>query len=145
MTKLLSKLSIVKAPLKHPTDPLIQRQNKLIAKLEVQREMVQCELESKTFQAFKFKYITDPETGTKSKIRLQKQIKPWHYRVSGELYTTIRYGSRSLELKPKLYAIAVKDIKELISVYQIVIDSVKNGEFNDLLMAISAPKRKSIS
>ncbi|MBA6289485.1 hypothetical protein [Colwellia sp. MB3u-4] len=78
MTKsLLSKLNITEAPLKHPTDPLIQRQKKLIAKLEVQREMARCLVENEEFRAFKFKYITEPETGIKNKVRVPKQIKPW--------------------------------------------------------------------
>lgn len=139
MTKsLLSKLNIVKAPLKHPTDPLIQRQNKLIAKLEVQREMAQCLVESKEFKAFKFKYITDPETGIKNKVRVPKQIKPWFYKMDSQYFTTIKYGSKSLELAKGLYAIAVDDSTALIGVFDAVIGAVRNGEFDTKLMAVRA-------
>lgn len=137
MTKsLLSKLNIVKAPLKHPTDPLIQRQNKLIAKLEVQREMAQCLVENEEFKAFKYKYVTDPETGIKNKVRVPKQIKPWFYKMDSQYFTTIKYGSKSLELAKGLYAIAVEDSAALTSVYDTVIAAVKAGEFDEKLMAI---------
>ncbi len=137
MTKsLLSKLNITKAPLKHPTDPLIQRQNKLIAKLEVQREMAQCLVENKDFKAYKFKYVADPETGIKNKVRIPKQIKPWFYKMDSQYFTTIKYGSKSLELAKGLYAIAVEDSAALTSVYDTVIAAVKAGEFDEKLMAI---------
>jgi hypothetical protein len=137
MTKsLLSKLNIVKAPLKNPTDPLIQRQNKLIAKLEVQREMAQCLVENEEFKAYKFKYITDPETGIKNKVRVPKQIKPWFYKMDSQYFTTIKYGSKSLELAKGLHAISVKDSAALTSVYDTVIAAVKAGEFDEKLMVI---------
>jgi len=137
MTKsLLSKLNITEAPLKHPTDPLIQRQNKLIAKLEVQREMAQCLVENEEFKAFKFKYITDPETGIKNKVRVPKQIKPWFYKMDSQYFTTTKYGSKSLELAKGLYAIGVEDSAALTSVYDVVIAAVKAGEFDEKLMAV---------
>ena len=137
MTKsLLSKLNITEAPLKHPTDPLIQRQNKLIAKLEVQREMAQCLVENEEFKAYKFKYVTDTETGIKNKVRVPKQIKPWFYKMGSQYFTTIKYGSKSLELAKGLYAIAVEDSAALASVYDSVIAAVKAGEFDTKLMAI---------
>lgn len=143
MTKsLLSKLNITQAPEKHPTDPLTQRQNKLIARLEVQREMAQCLASNKEFTAYKDKYITDPETKIKNKVRVPKQVKPWFYKVNGQYFTTIKYGSRSLELTKSLYAIAVDDVRSLASVYDVVIAAVKAGEFDTKLMAIKAVGKK---
>lgn len=137
MTKsLLSKLNIVKAPLKNLTDPLIQRQNKLIAKLEVQREMAQCLVESKDFKAYKFKYVTDPETGIKNKIRVPKQINPWFYKMDSQYFTTIKYGSKSLELTKGLYAISVDSSTALIGVFDALIGAVRNGELDKQLLAI---------
>jgi hypothetical protein len=75
MTKsLLSKLNITEAPLKHPADPFIQRQNKLIAKLEVRREMAQCLVESKKLKTYRFKYFTDPGIGIKNKVRAPNKL-----------------------------------------------------------------------
>lgn len=143
MTKsLLSKLNITEAPLKHPTDPLIQRQNKLIAKLEVQREMTKCLVENEEFKAFKYKYVTDPETGIKNKVRVPKQIKPWFYKMDSQYFTTIKYGSKSLELAKGLYAISVEDSTALTSVYDTVIAAVKAGEFDEKLMAIKRVGKK---
>jgi hypothetical protein len=143
MTKLLSKLNIVKAPLKHPTDPLIQRQNKLIAKLEVQREMAQCLVENEEFKAYKFKYVTDPETGIKNKVRVPKQIKPWFYKMDNQYFTTIKYGSKSLELAKGLYAISVDNSTALIGVYDTVLAAIRAGEFDEKLMAIKRVGAKS--
>ncbi|TPH13929.1 DUF6641 family protein [Litorilituus lipolyticus] len=143
MTKsLLSKLNITEAPPKHPTDPLIQRQNKLIARLEVQREMARCLVENEEFKAFKYKYVIDQETGIKNKVRVPKQIKPWFYKIDEQYFTPIKYGSKSLELAKGLYAIAVKDSTALTGVYDVVIEAVKAGEFDSKLMAIKAVGKK---
>jgi hypothetical protein len=137
MTKsLLSKLKLTEASVK-TTDPLVQRQNKLIAKLEVQREIAQCLIENEEFKAYQYKNIIDPTTGTKNKVRVEKQIKPWFYQNDGQYFTLIKYGSKSLSLNPKgLQAIAVGDKSALSSVYDTLIAATRAGEFDNELLKI---------
>jgi len=141
MTKsLLSKLKLTTKP-EVITDPLTQRQNKLIAKLEVQREMAKCLTENKQFTAYKHKYVTD-DNGNKNKVRVEKNIKAWFYEIDGQYFTTIKYGSKSLELAKGLYAIAVGDKSSLLSVYDTVIAAVKAGELDKQLLAIKRVGQK---
>lgn len=61
MTKsILSTLNLVKIP-KRSTDPLVQRQNKLIKHVEVQREMARCLIENEIFTAYKEVYKVDEQ------------------------------------------------------------------------------------
>jgi hypothetical protein len=105
--------------------------------------MAKCLAENEEFKAYKFKYVTDPHTGIKNKVRVPKQIKPWFYKMDSQYFTTIKYGSKSLELAKGLYAIAVEDKSSLASIYDTVIAAVKAGEFDEKLMAIKRVGIKS--
>lgn len=51
----------------HNQDPINQRRNKLIQRLEVQREMAKCLIENEVFNAYKEVMKVDEETGNKQK------------------------------------------------------------------------------
>lgn len=142
MTKsILSTLNLVKIP-KRSTDPLVQRQNKLIKRVEVQREMARCLIENETFTAYKEVYKVDETTGTKQKVSVAKQIKPWHFQINNEWFTSIKYGAKSLELSKGLQAVAVGDKSSLTTVYDAVIACIKAGELDSQLLAIKAVGKK---
>jgi len=96
MTKksLLSTLTLIEKTIR-TTDPVIQRQNKLIARIEVQIEMAKCFAEHKEYSAFHMKTVTDPE-GNKTKVSVPKQIKKWFYQENEKICTTIKYGAKTL-------------------------------------------------
>ena len=138
----LSSLQLTKQHKIHNQDPIIQRRNKLIARLEVQSEMAKCLIENEVFTAYKEVIKVDEETGNKQKVRVPKQIKPWFYLYNGQYYTTIKYGAKSLELSKGLHAIAVGDKSALTSVYDTVKASITAGELDSQLLAIKAVGKK---
>lgn len=91
---LLSSLSITTRSVTAGSDPLVHRQNKLIGRLEVQREMAQCLLENTTFTIFKEKLVVDPDPCEKSKVRVPKQVKAWFYVVKGDYCIDVCYRSK---------------------------------------------------
>jgi hypothetical protein len=135
MTKksLLSTLTLIEKPIR-TTDPVIQRQNKLIARIEVQIEMAKCFAEHKEYSAFHMKTVTDPE-GNKTKVSVPKQIKKWFYQENNKFYTTIRYGAKTLFIDKSMQVIVVDDIDALIAAYELIVVEIKGGSFNSQLQS----------
>ncbi len=138
----LSSLQLTEQHKVQSQDPIIQRRNKLIERLEVQREMAKCLIENEVFTAYKEIIKVDEETGDTQKVRVPKQIKPWFYKHDGQYFTTIKYGAKTLELSKGLHAIAVGNKSTLTSVYDTVIACVKAGELDTQLLAIKAVGKK---
>ncbi|WNC72492.1 hypothetical protein RGQ13_00535 [Thalassotalea psychrophila] len=137
MTKsLLSTLSITERPVTQSNDPIIQRQNKLIGRLETQLEMAKCHIENEVFTAYKEQWITDPLTKVKSKVRVQKRVKAWFYQVKGNYFMEVKYGSKSLELAKDKYVITIGEQDKLIPTIELIIDAVRAGEFDTHLSKI---------
>lgn len=143
MTKLLNQLTITAKPEKTKLSPVEKRQQKLIAKLTEQQEMAKCLLKGVEFTSYKFKSITDPETGIKNKVKVPKRIRPWFYQIKDSYFLEIKYGSKSLELTKGKTAIAVGDKELLPDVLSTIIRAVENSELDAQLNAIQAPARKA--
>jgi hypothetical protein len=143
MTKLLNQLTITAKPAKNKLSTIEKRQQKLLAKLEEQQEMAKCLLDGVEFTSYKFKSITDPDTGAKSKVKVPKRIRPWFYECKGVYFLEIKYGSKSLELQKNRTAITVGAKEKLPTVLAIVTESVLAGELDQQLNAIQAPARKA--
>lgn len=143
MTKLLNQLTITAKPAKTKLTSIEKRQQKLLSKIEEQQEIAKCLLEGLEFQAYKYKNITDPETGVKNKVKVPKRICPWIYQIKESYFLEIKYGSKSLELAKGKTTITVGEKDKLPDVLAIVAESVKAGELDAQLNAIQAPARKA--
>jgi hypothetical protein len=82
-SKLLSQLTLAKKPAKPAFSPELHRRNKLLTRLQEQREMARCMLEGETFLVHKDRWVTDPVTGNKKKVSLPKQVRAWYCEVDG--------------------------------------------------------------
>jgi len=129
-----SKLNFTDKPIIVKTTPIENKRNKLLNKLNEQREMAICAIDNKTFESFKDKLFTDPETGVKSKVQVPKRNRPWFYEWGDSYYLEIKYGSKSLELQKDKYAIAVGEKEKLIAVIDTVIDAINAGELDEQLL-----------
>jgi uncharacterized protein DUF6641 len=142
-TKLLNQLTITAKPAKTKLTSIERRREKLLKKLNEQQEMAKCLLENVEFTAYKYKNITDLETGAKNKVKVPKRIRPWFYECKGVYFLEIKYGSKSLELQKNRTAITVGAKEKLPTVLAIVTESVLAGELDQQLNAIQAPARKA--
>ncbi|KPN78205.1 hypothetical protein AEA42_04410 [Shewanella sp. Sh95] len=140
---LLSTLNITTRPIQNATDPVILRQNKLIMRLEEQREIARGLLENEIVHIYKEKFVCDGH-GNKSKVTVPKKVKPWFYSVKGLYFLELRYGSKALELLNGKYAISVGAKAQLLAVIDTVIDAVKAGELDLQLENIKRPVNNAV-
>ena len=118
-------------PLHQP--PVVQRRNKLLAKLWEQEQLVKAKLENTAFAVRKHKTVKDFE-GNSRRIEVDKRLKPWWFvDIDGQLCFAIRYGAKQLELKPGKSTIAVKDFDELLSALGLIKDAVTKGSLDSAI------------
>ncbi len=142
-TKLLSQLTLAKKPIKPAFSPGLHRRNKLLVRLQEQREMARCMIEGESFIAYRDKWVKD-EDGVKQKVSLPKQVRQWYYVNENKYYLGVRYGNKPLELARGKAAIEVGDSSNLLNVIDTVIEAVQAGELDSLLMAVKKPGNKGI-
>jgi hypothetical protein len=90
----LKTLTFAPLPKASSADPVIQRRNKLIVRLQQQIALVQ----DPNFTLTRQKWIAD-EHGVKQLRELRKRVRPWwRSDVTGNVLLTVRYGA-----KPRRY------------------------------------------
>src|ERR1019366_4504913 len=136
MTSLIKSLTLTALPKLSAADPIIQRRNKLIVRLQQQIALVQ----DPNFTLTRQKWIAD-EQGVKQLRELRKKVRPW-WRTdpTGAVVLTVRYGARVIEFAPGKAAIAVGKKEKLIPTIETVIAAVEAGEFDEM---ISTQMKKS--
>lgn len=128
--KSLETLNLVAStkPLHQP--PVVQRRNKLIAKLREQEQLVKAKLENTSFAVKKHKTFKDLD-GNRRRIEVDKRLKPWWFQdIDGQLCFSVRYGAKQLEIKPGRSTIAVRDFEELLSTLGLIKSAVAKGSLD---------------
>lgn len=137
MTKsILSSLKLSARPEKISESPLIKRRERLLNQLDVQKDMIQAQLDGERFIAYKEKWQVNPETNKKELIRTPKKVQPWFYKNNGKFYLEIRYGNKALEIQKEKQAIELGEFKNLMPTVELIIKAVIAGELDELLLAI---------
>jgi hypothetical protein len=132
MTQLKS-LTFAALPKASSADPVIQRRNKLIVRLQQQIGLVQ----DPQFTLTRQKWIAD-EAGVKQLRELKKRVRAW-WRTdpTGAVVLTVRYGAKPIEFAPGKAAIDVGKKEKLIPTIETVIAAVKAGELDTILGQMS--------
>jgi len=136
----LQTLSFIAKP-EITVNPIEMKRNKLIARLDEQRTMVQCLLDNTDFVAYKEVFITDDESGEKRKVKRPKRVHPWFYQSADKYYFEIRYGTKSLEIQKNKPTIDVGSKDEMLTVIDTIIDATKQGFLDDELAKVKGPKK----
>ena len=132
MTQLKS-LTFAALPRLSAADPVIQRRNKLIVRLQQQVQLAQ----DPNFSLTRQKWIAD-ETGVKQLRELRKRVRAWwRTDVTGAVVLTVRYGAKPIEFSKGLAAIAVGKKEKLIPTIETVIAAVEAGELDGVLATMS--------
>jgi hypothetical protein len=132
MTQLKS-LTFAALPRLTAADPVIQRRNKLIVRLQQQIALVQ----DPQFTLTRQKWITD-EAGVKQLRKLKKRVRAWwRTDVTGAVVLTVRYGAKPIEFERGKAAIAVGKKEKLIPTIETVIAAVEAGELDTVLGQMS--------
>jgi hypothetical protein len=132
MTQLKS-LTFAALPKLTAADPVVQRRNKLIVRLQQQIALVQ----DPQFTLTRQKWVTD-EAGVKQLKEIRKRVKTWwRTDTAGAVVLTVRYGARHIEFSPGKGAIAVGKKEKLIPTIETIIAGVEAGELDGILATMS--------
>jgi len=144
-TTLLSSLNLTVKPEVSTADPVQNRRNKLLARLEEQRAMACADLAGESYQVLKDKLVQDAVSGIKTKVSVPKRIKRWYFAFDGTHFLEVRYGNKPLELAKGKSAIEVGDLKNVPTVIETVVQAINAGELDSMLMSIRTPAAKAAS
>lgn len=146
MTTVLSSLKVIARPEIAPKPPVLGKRIKLLDKLDQQLSLAECMIEGREFEAYKERFVKDPETGERKKIRRRYIVRPWFYDSNEHYYFEVRMSNKPVELQKGCPAIDVGEKANLPAVIKVVINAVEKGELDEQLLA-PAPKigRKAIT
>jgi hypothetical protein len=127
----LKSLSFTAIP-KLSGNPILARRAKLIERLEEQKALV----ENPTFTRVSQRWIK--VDGQRQPVEKRHRVSPW-WRPdgSGQLVMSVKFGSRPIEFEKGKAGIAVPNKEKLITVIDMVIAAVRNGELDDHLTQAS--------
>jgi hypothetical protein len=138
----LSSFKLVAAKRPIELSPVVQRRNRLIAKIWEQTELAKAQQNGQTFAPMHFRKIKDAETGICRRIETPKRIKPWWFTSeSGKLCLLVRYGAKSLELAKGKTAIEIATHADLIPTLDMLKIAVGAGELDAQIELISGTLR----
>ena len=125
----LKSLTFTQLPKLTSADPVVQRRNKLIVRLQQQIALVQ----DPNFTLKRSKWIAD-EHGVKQLREQNRRVRAWWRNdATGNVVLTVKYGARSIEFEKGKAAIAVGNKDKLIPTIETVIGAVQAGELDTIL------------
>jgi hypothetical protein len=137
MATLLSTLKLVSATRATHISPVMQRRQKLIAKIDEQIEMAQAAANGTAFTATKFKNIVNAEGVTEYK-QVAKKVRAWYWKNdAGKWNLVVRYGARIIELSKGKNSIELLSEADVIPTLELLKTIISNGELDDAITAVS--------
>jgi hypothetical protein len=141
-TSALAALKLTTARKPRALPDVIKRRNKLLLKLNEQRELAQAQLEGRMYTPKRLRTLRDAATGERTVREMPIRIKAWWWTgEKNETLLSIFYGSKTLELAKGKTAIEITDSKQLVSVLDTVITATQNAELDVLIEAASVKLR----
>lgn len=138
------KLVTTKRPSGLP--PIVQRRNRLIAKIWEQTQLAKAQQEGTTFAPVVFRSVKNIETGELSNVEKSKRVKPWWWTAeNGRLCLNVKYGSKVLELAKGKTAIDVGTLTDLVPTLDTLKAAVAAGELDSQIDAMSATLRSGFT
>jgi len=139
----LNSLKLIAAAKPLALSPVLHRRNKLIVKLDEQREMAQAQQEGRNYAPTKVKRVQNSETGEVRDVTMPKRVKSWSWTAeNGKTCVAVRYGSKVLELVKGKTAVEVGSNKELVAVLTTLRKAVEAGELDAQIEAVGAAMRR---
>jgi hypothetical protein len=139
----LTNLKLV-ASKKHATvSPIVQRRNKLIAKLHEQIELCEAQRDGRIYAPKRLKTYINKQSGERMTVEAVKRVKEWFWiSDSGKINLAIKYGAKTLSLNKKgANAIEIANGEELINTLKELKNATLNGELDDAINEISTATR----
>ncbi len=133
---------------KHQTlAPIVQRRNKLVAKLNEQIELCEAQRNGITYAPKRLRTYINRQTGERMTVEVVKRVKEWFWiSDSGKINLAVKYGAKTLPLNKKgANAIELASGDELINTLKSLKTAVANGELDDAINEVSSATRLAFS
>ena len=142
----IAKLKLISSKKSRSLSPIVQRRNKLIAKIAEQIELATAQKEGRLYAPKKLKTVTNVDTGERRTIETTKRVKEWYWTSdAGKINLSVRYGSKVIELAKGKNAIEVANSDELLSTLGIIKEAVMAGELDDAINTASDKLRSGFA
>ncbi len=141
----LASLKLVTAKKPSNQTPIVQRRNKLCAKIFEQLALAKAQNAGETYAPTRTKTVTNLD-GDRVQVTVPKRIKPWWFvGENGKVCISIRYGAKVIAITPKANAIEVNSPTALIEALETVGAAVQAGELDNQIEAVSGQIRSAFN
>ena len=139
----LSSLKLVVSKKHQTVAPIVQRRNKLVAKLHEQIELCEAQRCGNTYAPKKLKTYINKQTGERMTVEVTKRVKEWFWiGDNGKINLAIRYGTKTLPLNKKgANAIELSSGDELLNTLHELKAATLNGELDDAISEVTSATR----
>ena len=139
----LTSLKLVVSKKHQTVAPIVNRRNKLVAKLHEQIELCQAQREGRVYAPKKLKTFTNKQSGERMTVEAVKRVKEWFWvGENGKINLAIKYGSKTLPLNKKgANAIELTSGDELIKTFNELKTATLNGELDEAINEVSSATR----
>ena len=138
----MAQLKLVNTRKPQHQPAVVQRRNKLSARLWEQIQLAQAQHEGTDFRPLKLRAYKDADTGLRRHIEVPKLVKAWWFTAdNGKTAVSVRYGSRVLELAKGKWAVEVASTTDLVPTLQAIKSAVDAGELDVQIEAAAGSLR----
>ncbi|MFJ3055975.1 DUF6641 family protein [Herbaspirillum sp. NPDC087042] len=134
----LANLKLVTTQRPSGMPPLMQRRNRLIAKIWEQLQLAKAQQDGRVFSPTVLRTIKNKETGARSTVESSKRIRPWWWTAeNGKICITVKYGAKAIELAKGKNTVEVASLTELVPALETLKAAVSAGELDSQLEVVS--------
>lgn len=139
----LTSLKLVVSKKHQTVAPIVNRRNKLVAKLHEQIELCQAQREGRVYAPKKLKTYINKQSGERMTVEAIKRVKEWFWvGENGKINLAIKYGAKTLPLNKKgANAIELASGEELIKTLNELKTATLNGELDEAINEVSSATR----
>lgn len=142
----LANLKLVAAKRTNKQLPVVQRRNRLIAKIWEQCKLAEAQQGGKVFAPQVLRTIKNKETGERKTVEIAKRIKPWWWVAeNGKLCLNVKYGTKVIELAKGKTAVELGTPAELIVTLETLKAAVLAGELDTQIETVSGALRSGFT
>lgn len=142
---IVTNLKLITAAKNVSSSPVVQRRNKLLAKVQEQLDMCEAKRNQQPYAPKRLKTVINKETGERTTVETIKRVKEWFWITEdGKINLAVKYGAKTLPLNKKgANAIELMNGTALIGTLHKLKEAVIAGEFDDAISEVSDATRKA--
>lgn len=141
----LGNLKLVASKRNLQASPVVQKRNKLVAKLHQQIELCEAQQAGQTYAPKKLRTYINKQTGERMTVEVVKRVKEWFWiSDNGKINLAVKYGAKTLPLNKKgANAIECATGAELINTLKSLKAAVLEGELDEAIAEVSNSTREA--